>query len=116
MTIVLLEPGWKQCIHTMYKQGQVVIRKCLPVLAQKLALFGFYVRVFSLCKILYPVSRHIRLLQFYNIATNYLVFAICILKNSCKCCALIIVFFYEGQVISMETKYLWLMFGVHRTQ
>ena len=45
--------------------------------------------VFSLCKILYPVSRHIRLLQFYNIATNYLVFAICILKNSC---ALIIAF------------------------
>ena len=73
-------------------------------------------RVFSLCKILYPVSRLICLLQFYNIATNYLVSAICILKNSCKCCALIIAFFYEGQVISMETKYLWLMFGVHRTQ
>ena len=50
-------------------------------------------RVSSLCKILYPVSRHIRLLQFYNIAANYLVFAICILKNSCNHCALIIAFF-----------------------
>ena len=50
-------------------------------------------RLFSLCKILYLVSRHIRLLQFYNIAANYLVFAICILKNSCKCCALILLYF-----------------------
>ena len=54
-------------------------------------------RVFSLCKILYPVSRHILLLQFYNIAANYLVFAICILKNRCKCCALIIASFTKDR-------------------
>ena len=53
--------------------------------------------VFSLCKILYPVSRHIRLLQFYNIAANYLVFAICILKDSYKHCALIIAFFTKDR-------------------
>ena len=112
MTIVLLEPGWKQCIHTMYKQGQVVIRKCLPVLAQKLALFGFYVYLVY-ARYCTQFQGTFVFFSFTNIATNYLVFAICILKNSCKCCALIITFFYEGQAVSMETKYLWLMFGVH---
>ena len=36
------EPGWKQCIRAMYKPRQVVIRKFLPILAQKLAHFGLY--------------------------------------------------------------------------
>ena len=43
VAIVVPESGWKQCMCAMYKPQQVVIRKCLPVLAQKLALFGFYV-------------------------------------------------------------------------
>ena len=45
----------------------------------------------------------------------YLVFTICILKNSCKQCA-IIVLFTVGRVITMETECLWLLFGVCRTQ
>ena len=40
--IVVIETGWKQRTHTGYKPQQVVISKCLPVLAQKLALVGFY--------------------------------------------------------------------------
>ena len=36
VAVVVPEPGWKQRIR------QVVIRKCLPILAQKLAHFGFY--------------------------------------------------------------------------
>ena len=39
---VVPEPGWKQRIRAMYKPRQVVIRKCLPIVAQKLAHFGFY--------------------------------------------------------------------------
>ena len=38
---VIPEPGWKQRIRAMYKPQQVVIRKCLPILAQKVAHFGF---------------------------------------------------------------------------
>ena len=37
VAVVVPEPGWKQ-----YKPRQVVIRKCLPILAQNLAHFGFY--------------------------------------------------------------------------
>ena len=40
VAVVVPEPGWKLCIHATYKPQQVVIRKCLPVLAQKLAHFG----------------------------------------------------------------------------
>ena len=54
VAVFVPEPGWKQRIHAMYKPWQVVIRKCLPVLAQKLAHFGFYLVN------LYPVSRQIR--------------------------------------------------------
>ena len=39
---VVPEPGWKQHIRAMYKPRQVVICKFLPILAQKLAHFGFY--------------------------------------------------------------------------
>ena len=42
VAIVVPESGWKQHICATYKSQQVVIHKCLPVLAQKLALFGFY--------------------------------------------------------------------------
>ena len=42
VAVVVPEPGWKQRIRAMYKPRQVVIRKCLPILAQKLAHFGFY--------------------------------------------------------------------------
>ena len=41
VAVVALESGWKQHIRAMYKPQQVVIRNCLPVLAQKLALLGF---------------------------------------------------------------------------
>ena len=41
VAIVVPESGWKQRIRGMYKPQQVVIRKCLPDLAQKLALFDF---------------------------------------------------------------------------
>ena len=42
VVVVVPEPGWKQCIRAMYKPRKVVIRKCLPILAQKLAHFGLY--------------------------------------------------------------------------
>ena len=42
VAVVVPEPGWKQRIRAMYKPRQVVIRKCLPIVAQKLAHFGFY--------------------------------------------------------------------------
>ena len=42
VAVVVPEPGWKQRIRATYKPQQVVIRKCLPILAQNLALFGFY--------------------------------------------------------------------------
>ena len=35
VAIIVPESGWKQRIHETYKPWQVVIRKCLPVLAQK---------------------------------------------------------------------------------
>ena len=41
VAVVVPESGWKQRIHATYKPQQVVIRNCLPVLAQKLALLGF---------------------------------------------------------------------------
>ena len=47
-----------------------------------------------------------------KIAAIYLVFAIRILRNSCKRCAIIIVLFTVGGVITMEMKCLWLLFGV----
>ena len=50
-----------------------------------------------------------------KIAAIYLVFTIRILRNSCKQCA-IIVLFTVGGVITMEMEYLWLLFGVCRTQ
>ena len=51
--IAVPEPGWKQRICTTYKPRQVVKHKCLPVLAQKLALFGFYL-VYEGCCIQFP--------------------------------------------------------------
>ena len=51
-----------------------------------------------------------------KIAAIFLVFTIRILRNSCKRCAIIIVLFTVGGVITMETECLWLLFGVCRTQ
>ena len=45
-----------------------------------------------------------------------LVFTIRILRNSCKLCAIIIVLFTVGGVVTMETECLWLLFGECRTQ
>ena len=42
VAVVVPEIGWKQRIRATYKPRQVVIRKFLPILAQKLAHFGFY--------------------------------------------------------------------------
>ena len=42
VAVVVPEPDWKQRIRATYKPRQVVIHKCFPVLAQKLAHFGFY--------------------------------------------------------------------------
>ena len=42
VAVVVPETGWKQRIRATYKPQQVVIRKFLPILAQKLAHFGFY--------------------------------------------------------------------------
>ena len=42
VAVVVPEPGWKQRIRAAYQPWQVVIRKCLPILGQKLAHFGFY--------------------------------------------------------------------------
>ena len=42
--------------------------------------------------------------------------AIFFLRNSCKRCAIIIVLFTVGGLITMETECLWLLFGVCRTQ
>ena len=73
--------------------------------------------------VLYPVSRHFRVLQMViklsngaKITAIYLVLTICILRNSCKRCAIIIVLFIVGGVITMEMECLWLFFGVCRTQ
>ena len=51
-----------------------------------------------------------------KIAAIYLVFTIRILRNSYKQCAIIIVLFTVGGVITMEMECLWLLFGVCRTQ
>ena len=51
-----------------------------------------------------------------KIAAIYSVFTIRILRNSCKRCAIIIVLFTVGEVITMETECLWLLFRVCRTQ
>ena len=51
-----------------------------------------------------------------KIAAIYLVFTIRILRNNCKRCAIIIVWFTVGGVVAMETERLWLLFGVCRTQ
>ena len=51
-----------------------------------------------------------------KIVAIYLVFTIRILRNSCKRCARIFVLFTMGEVITMETECLWLLFGVCRTQ
>ena len=40
VAVVVPKPGWKQRIRATYKPRQVAIRKCLPVLAQKLAHFS----------------------------------------------------------------------------
>lgn len=40
--MVVLESGWKLCIHTMYNAWQLVMCECLPILRPKLAFFGFY--------------------------------------------------------------------------
>ena len=49
--------------------------------------------------------------------TSFLVFfPVRVLRNSCKWCAIIIVLFTMGGVVSMETECLWLPFGVCRTQ
>jgi len=46
----------------------------------------------------------------------YLVFTFRILENSCRRSALITALFTMGGAVSMETKCLWLVFRVHRTQ
>ena len=51
-----------------------------------------------------------------NGAKIYLVFTFRILRNSCKRCAIIIVLFTVGGVVTMETECLWLLFGEFRTQ
>ena len=51
-----------------------------------------------------------------KIAAIYLVFTFRILRNSCKRCAIIIVLFTVGGVVTMETECLWLLFGECRTQ
>ena len=51
-----------------------------------------------------------------NGAKIFLVFTIRILRSSCKRCAIIIVLFTVGGVVTMETECLWLLFGVCRTQ
>ena len=51
-----------------------------------------------------------------KIATIYSVFTICILRNSCKRCAIIIALFTVGGFIAMEMECLWLLFGVCGTQ
>ena len=51
-----------------------------------------------------------------KIAAIYVVFTIRILRNTCKWCAIIIVLFTVGMVITMETECLRLLFGVCRTQ
>ena len=66
VTIVVPESGWKQRIRATYKPQQVVIRKCLPVLAQKLALFSFYLVNEG---VLYQVSRQISILQTVSFRT-----------------------------------------------
>lgn len=38
---------------------------------------------------------------------KYLVLRICILRNCCKHCVIIIVLFTKGEVVPMETKFLW---------
>ena len=98
VAIAVSETGWKQRIHATYKPRQVVIRKCLPVLAQKLALFGF------------------KLSNGVKIAAIYLGFTFRILENSCRRSVLITALFTMGGAISMGKKCLWLIFRVHRTQ
>ena len=53
---------------------------------------------------------------FQKIAAIYLVFTFRILENRCSRSALITALFTMGGTIYMETKCLWLIFKVHRTQ
>ena len=64
----------------------------------------------------FPCSSGGKLSNGAKIAAIYLVFTIRILRNSCKQCAIIIVLFIVGRVITMETEFLWLLFGVCRAQ
>ena len=63
---IVPESGWKQRIHPTYKLRQIVIRKCWPVLAQKIALFGFYLVTEGCCN---PVSRQISILRTVSFRT-----------------------------------------------
>ena len=51
-----------------------------------------------------------------KIAAIHLVFAVCILRNSCKWCALIITLFTMGGVIAMEMECLWWLWNTNKTQ
>ena len=73
-------------------------------------------------KVLYPVSRQISILQTVKLSNGvkitaiYLVFPFRILENSYRRSALFTALFTMGGAVSMETKCLWLIFRVHRTQ
>ena len=95
LAIVLLEPGWKQHIHTMYKTHQGVMHQCLFVLP-KISTFRLFYEGFCLK---FPGHLHysdVRFSMVPKLLQFYLVFTIHIFRNSCKCCALIIAVFKVG--------------------
>ena len=62
---------------------------------------------------------HIRVLQMVHFPTVpklLLVFTICILRNSCKRCAIITALFTMAGFVAMEVDCLWVIFGVCGTQ
>ena len=89
------------------------MRKCLSVLAQKIALFGFI----QFMKGAVPsFQAHSCYSNDAKIAAIYLVFTIHILRDSCKQYAIIIALFTISGVIDMEIDCLWLIFRVCGTQ
>ena len=96
--VVVPEPSWKLHICAMYKPRQVVICKCLPVLAQKLAHCGFYLLNEECC---IQYSSDGKLSNGFKIAAIYLVFIFRILENSCRHSALFTALFTMGGGISM---------------
>ena len=80
VVIVVLEPCWKQHIHTTYKPQYVVMGKCLFVLGQKFAFLCFYL-VNQRCCTQLPgtsCSSDGKLSNGTKIAAIFLVFTICI--------------------------------------